>query len=373
LITTLLMIFGLVLPWLLVGCGVWLGYSFLGQTGRILLRLESLEQQLKQLALPRPAQPQAPAQAPVPAAAAGLPVGALAPAFELPDLAGKPCALSAYRGRNVLLIFFNPQCGLCKQMLADLAALPAGGSKGRPLPLVVTTGKAEENRRLFDEQGIRCPVLLQEQMTVAAQYQVQGTPMGYLIDDTGKIASPLAAGKDALLALSHEAATPHDHNGREAKGKANRGLETSRINRSGLKAGTPAPAFRLPRLDGGELALDDYRGRRVLLVFSDPQCGPCDQLAPHLEQVHRQRSDVQVLVISWGEADANRAKAAALGLTFPIALQRRWQISLLYAMFATPIGYLINEEGVLASDVAVGVEPILALLGALPVETATQS
>ena len=32
-----------------------------------------------------------------------------------------------------------------------------------------------------------------------------------------------------------------------------------------------------------------------------------------------------------------------------------------YAMFATPIGYLIDERGVIARDVAVGVEPILAL------------
>ena len=30
-------------------------------------------------------------------------------------------------------------------------------------------------------------------------------------------------------------------------------------------------------------------------------------------------------------------------------------------MFASPIGYLFDEQGILASDVAVGVEPILAL------------
>ena len=53
--------------------------------------------------------------------------------------------------------------------------------------------------------------------------------------------------------------------------------------------------------------------------------------------------------------------AAALGLTYPIVLQRQWEISLLYATFATPIGYLIDEQGILASDVAVGVGPILAL------------
>jgi hypothetical protein len=43
-------------------------------------------------------------------------------------------------------------------------------------------------------------------------------------------------------------------------------------------------------------------------------------------------------------------------------LQRHWEISLLYGMFATPIAYLIDEQGVLATDVVVGVEPIRDLL-----------
>jgi hypothetical protein len=42
-------------------------------------------------------------------------------------------------------------------------------------------------------------------------------------------------------------------------------------------------------------------------------------------------------------------------------MQQQWEVSLKYGMFATPIGYLIDERGVLASDVAVGIEPILAL------------
>jgi hypothetical protein len=52
---------------------------------------------------------------------------------------------------------------------------------------------------------------------------------------------------------------------------ANQSLARSKIKRDGLKAGTPAPDFRLPRLDGrGELSLSELRGRRVLLVFSSP-------------------------------------------------------------------------------------------------------
>jgi peroxiredoxin len=152
-----------------------------------------------------------------------------------------------------------------------------------------------------------------------------------------------------------------------ANGSANHGekdyrsLAGSRLNRKGLKAGAPAPEFRLPRIDGGELSLAAFRGRRVLLVFSDPHCGPCEQLAPGLQEIHMTRSDLAVLVVSRGDIEANRAKAEGLGVTFPIVLQRKWEISLKYAMFATPIGYLIDEEGILLSDVAVGVEPILAL------------
>jgi hypothetical protein len=79
--------------------------------------------------------------------------------------------------------------------------------------------------------------------------------------------------------------------------------------------------------------------------------------------MHLQRPDLQVLVVSRRDVEANRAKAIALGLTFPIVLQKQWEVSLKYAMFATPIGYLIDEQGILASDVAVGVGPILALVG----------
>ena len=37
--------------------------------------------------------------------------------------------------------------------------------------------------------------------------------------------------------------------------------------RGGVRLGEPAPGWVLPRLDGGELALDALRGRKVLLFF----------------------------------------------------------------------------------------------------------
>ncbi|MFO1096041.1 MAG: redoxin domain-containing protein [Planctomycetaceae bacterium] len=344
-------VFGKILPWLLISVGGWMGYQLVRQNGRILLRLESIERGLAVRSAAQRPQP------------AGLAVGTPAPDFELPDLAGARRRLSDYRGRDLLLIFFNPKCGFCTKMVADLAALPIDGANGRAVPVVVTTGDSDENRQLVEEHGIRCVVLLQEQMEVASRYRAQGTPMGYRIDAAGRIASELTIGGEPLLQLA-AAQAPASSKGRafdKHKQEPDPSLARSRLNRSGLKAGTVAPDFRLPRIDGSELSLSDLRGERLLLVFSDPDCGPCDALAPRLQELHLQCPDLQIVVISRRDADATRAKADSLGLTYPIVMQKRWEVSLKYGMFATPIGYLIDEQGTILQDVAVGIESILAL------------
>ncbi|MBV9358413.1 MAG: redoxin domain-containing protein [Chloroflexi bacterium] len=240
----------------------------------------------------------------------------------------------------------------------------------------MSTGDRQLNLKLVQQHGIRRPVLLQNGTEVAARYQANGTPMGYLLDEHGTVASELAVGADAVLALVEApanqlpvvttATSPASHTNGHAGAFGTRSLANSRLKRDGLAIGTSAPAFRLPRLDGGELALADYRGRRLLLAFSDPHCGPCSELAPQLERVHRQQPELQVVMIGRGDPTANRAKVAEHELSFPIALQERWEISRQYGMFATPIGYLIDEEGIIAADVAVGPAAILALASYLP-------
>jgi hypothetical protein len=63
------------LPWLLVALGGWLFYQLLRQNGRILLRLEALEERVAQLGAADAAR-----------APHGLDPDPAAPDFELPDL-----------------------------------------------------------------------------------------------------------------------------------------------------------------------------------------------------------------------------------------------------------------------------------------------
>src|SRR5262249_42426357 len=219
----------------------------------------------------------------------------------------------------------------------DLAARPIGGENGQAVPVVVTTGDREDNLQLVGRFGIRCPVLLQKETEVASQFHAQGTPMGYRIDKEGRIASELTIGSEALLKLAEKAPerAPVKRNGCNASANGSskhgdkdyRSLAASRLNRKGLRAGETAPDFRLPRVDGGELSLADFRGRRLLLVFSDPHCGPCAELAPRLQEIHLERRELNVLVISRDDVEENRAKASELGLTLPIVLQQKWEVS----------------------------------------------
>jgi peroxiredoxin len=201
-------------------------------------------------------------------------------------------------------------------------------------------------------------------MEIAALYRGGGTPMGYLIDEQGTIASELAVGARALLELAAVPATTQPEivaEPTQASRFGNRSLVNSRINRTGLPPGTPAPNFRLPRADGGELMLEMYRGLKVLLVLSDPHCKPCNQLAPKLEKLYRSRPDLRIVLVSRDDLEVNRQKIAEHGLTFPVVLQRHWEISRAYGIFGTPVAYLIDEEGIITSDVAVGNDAILAL------------
>ena len=197
-------VFGVVLASLAILAGGWLGWQLLRQNGRILLRLDELEKRLNELEFGGGDEPK------------GLSLGSEAPAFELPDLAGERKSLAQFRGQSVLLIFFNPQCGFCREMTPKLAAFNegstghwlvppgdspggiasanagatdstpqsssadvpfgespsgAGGSPALPSLLILTTSGTEKNRQFFAEHKINCTVLLQNDGEVAKTYQ----------------------------------------------------------------------------------------------------------------------------------------------------------------------------------------------------------
>src|SRR5206468_1474413 len=90
----------------------------------------------------------------------------------------------------------------------------------------------------------------------------------------------------------------------------------------GLGVGTPIAPYRLPDLRGRVVGLEDFKGKRVLLVHWSPECGFCDLIAPELARLQGdlRRRDVQLLFVSHGDAEANRKLAEEHGLEAPVLL-----------------------------------------------------
>lgn len=125
----------------------------------------------------------------------------------------------------------------------------------------------------------------------------------------------------------------------------------TRKGRGGLKAGKKAPAFTLPSVAGseGEVALADYAGRRLLLVFVQTGCGPCHAVVPQLNKLHR-GGEFQVLAVNNADPEAARKWAREVEAAFPVLAQDNWAVSKRYEVFATPFAFLIDEQGVIASS-----------------------
>jgi peroxiredoxin len=301
--------------------------------------------------------------------ALGLPVGAPAPDFELPDLSGSPRALSELTGRRVALVFFDPECSFCRSMVPRLLPVLRSLAAGPLTPLVLSTGGVESNRAIFGDADLARFVLIQDEMEVATMFRATATPSMHLIGDGGNIAGKLALGAEEVLdVLSNWQAerSETDTTGNRVESSTGithrlRSVQESTLQRSGLPVGASAPNFSLPRIGGGEASLSDFVGTPLLLVFSDVDCAPCNALAPELERLYRSRPGARLLMIARGTRAANEAKVHEYGLTFPVVLQRRWEISREYGMFATPIAFSIDEYGIIDRDVAVGVKPVLEL------------
>lgn len=281
------------------------------------------------------------------------------PPMLLPDLDGRQVDLAGFRGKRALLLMWSPACGFCDMITPDLAEHLPRLRQRKMEVLLLAQGDREANLRLLLMRGLQLPVLLIE----AARPPQPGltsypTPTAFLVDEQGVVVRGPEVGANRVKTLLAELI------GALTNGVAHAEPSGKRGEGEGLAPGTPAPVFRLRDLDGSVRSLDEYRGQQVVVVFSDPQCGPCRYLVPELQKIHAARdgSGPRLIMVSRGSREENRRTARELGPTFPIVLQERWKTSKEYNVFATPAAFLIDEQGVVAREVAVGEAAILKLL-----------
>jgi hypothetical protein len=121
----------------------------------------------------------------------------MAPMVPLLDLDGAPRSLTDLRGQPTVVLFWDPGCGFCTSMLADLQAWEANRPEGAPQLLIVSGGDAAAGRAM----GLTAPVVLDADFALRRAFDNYQTPTAVLVDAEGRIASELAVGAEAVLAL----------------------------------------------------------------------------------------------------------------------------------------------------------------------------
>jgi thiol-disulfide isomerase/thioredoxin len=169
---------------------------------------------------------------------------------------------------------------------------------------------------------------------------------------TALLVVALAGG--ALLFLQHSrsrrnaAVTTHDH----------------ATPAQGLPLGAPAPEFELPTYQRTRSSLVELleSGKPLLLMFSNPKCGPCVALFEELAQWQRvYEDDITIAVLSQGTVKENFVNVARNGLK-NVLLQQEREVADSYQATVTPTAVIVANDRRIVSNTAAGADEIRNLM-----------
>lgn len=347
----------------------WFLLHLMRQNGRLLVRLEAVENGFGMSGVV-PTQNGALVQP-----QEGLPVDTQAPAFTLEGLYGETLTLDSLRssGKPVMLLFTDPNCGPCNALLPEIGRWQEEHAEKLSIALI-SRGSVDENRAKTSEHGVS-RVLLQKDWEISGAYEVRGTPSALVVRPDGTIGSAVAGGAEAIRDLVRQVveeptrvpllpgapAPAHNGNGGPCPkcGKRHPAEDAPAMPQT-LKIGEDAPEVKLEDLSGKEVSLkEDFEGEETLVLFYNPRCGFCQQMLPDLKQWEENppKDAPKLLLVSAGTKNANEE----MGLNSPVVLDQQFATGRAFGAGGTPSAVLVDAQGKVASEVAVGAPGVLDL------------
>jgi peroxiredoxin/uncharacterized membrane protein YphA (DoxX/SURF4 family) len=283
----------------------------------------------------------------------GLPIGSPAPDFVLPDTNNKSVSLEGLTAQDkpILLFFVSPTCNPCAGMLPEIEQWQTE-LKGKLNFVFISSGNAKENLDKLAGNTLK-QILLQKDRETALTFGAQWTPTAILVNSDGTIASRAAVGDKAIRELMEKLKSQID----DAKPL----LIANGSGTLAAKLGDDLPEFFETDVFDKIVASQDLRGKRTLVAFWSLSCGFCTKMLDDLRDWDKTKGadEPNLLLISQGEIEPHRQ----LNLQSPIILDEDRRISKELGMSGTPSAVLINEDGKIVSETAVGAENIWSLIG----------
>lgn len=115
-----------------------------------------------------------------------------------------------------------------------------------------------------------------------------------------------------------------------------------------VKTGDTAPDFILTNLQGKQVHLKDYRGKKIVLNFWATWCDPCKKEMPYINKVNKTLDSKNVVILAVNIKETSFAVNSfkdRYNLTFPILLDKNGDVTNAYNIGPIPTTFFINKEG----------------------------
>jgi peroxiredoxin len=261
-----------------------------------------------------------------------------APEFTLQNVDGSTVSLLDFRGRPVMLTFWQINCPACQFQMPFTQALYDKWSSNSLVVLTINTGdRPSDVEGYVNSRGITYPVLLDTQTKVAQDYGIIGVPTTYFIDDRG-------------FFKGYQIGAFQNEDGMEnAINTVFPSLALSPKTKTSPEIGNIAPDFTLQTIDSQSISLSDFWGKTVLLNFWMSSCDACVTELPYLQTASDNRSDQQVVIlaINCGESSQTvHSVVDPLKLSIPVLLDPTGVVCTAYKRGA-PTAFLIDSNGII--------------------------
>ncbi|MBS4211110.1 MULTISPECIES: redoxin domain-containing protein [Neobacillus] len=121
----------------------------------------------------------------------------------------------------------------------------------------------------------------------------------------------------------------------------------------GIKEGNKAPDFQLKNIEGQNVRLSDFKGKKVILNLWATWCPPCKAEMPHMKDFYQKQKgkDVEIVAVNLTTSEKNPESVEQFvkdyGLTFPVLLDENGEIGDVYQAITIPTSYFIDTNGII--------------------------
>lgn len=119
-----------------------------------------------------------------------------------------------------------------------------------------------------------------------------------------------------------------------------------------------ASDFQLKTLTGDTIRLSSLKGKKVFINFWATWCPPCVEEMPVIQQYYEQyakANNIEIISVNATDLEFDIETisqfAADYGITFPILLDEKGEVSISYEVLTIPTSLIINEDGMIVEQI----------------------